>query len=92
MNLTRLNNNADELSTNIENDLTTLRNIPVSPSVLPLSSTPFATLTTYDKCTVLSSLRDQNHVLFYNLCLRHLNELLPSQSLSRSVGSPREAY
>ncbi|GAA5873372.1 hypothetical protein JCM16303_001105 [Sporobolomyces ruberrimus] len=29
------------------------------------------------KYTFLSSLRDQNHVLFYNLCLRHLNELLP---------------
>ncbi|TNY24152.1 hypothetical protein DMC30DRAFT_420609 [Rhodotorula diobovata] len=29
------------------------------------------------KYTFLSSLRDQNIVLFYSLCLRHLNELLP---------------
>ncbi|BGP29267.1 NAD-dependent malic enzyme, mitochondrial [Rhodotorula toruloides] len=29
------------------------------------------------KYTFLSSLRDQNIILFYALCLRHLNELLP---------------
>ncbi|BGP13175.1 hypothetical protein JCM10213_000245 [Rhodosporidiobolus nylandii] len=29
------------------------------------------------KYTFLSSLRDQNIILFYSLCLRHLNELLP---------------
>ncbi|GJN87787.1 hypothetical protein Rhopal_000742-T1 [Rhodotorula paludigena] len=29
------------------------------------------------KYTFLSSLRDQNIVLFYGVCLRHLNELLP---------------